>query len=131
MPFVLPQLLIYYAVWHYSRALHDYFALWENAFRTIVHFFSIPLLIKTFFSPFHRLREMPPKGFHPGDFIAAQTVTLIMRIVGILLRATLIICGMGSLIVVALAGMVLFIGWLLLPVLITALFIFGTMYLFS
>ena len=131
MPIDLSKFLVFYVVWHYSRALHDFLALWENAFRMMVHFFSIPLLLKTFFSPFHRLTETPPRGFHPGDFIAAKAVTLIMRFVGIFLRTFLIVAGVFSLVVVALGGAVLFVGWLLLPVLIAALFILGFFFLFS
>ncbi len=131
MPFDLTQFLMFYIVWHYSRALYDFFGLWENAFRTVIHFFSIPLLLKTLFSPFHRLSETPPRGFHPGDFIAALTVTLIMRIVGIILRSTLIIAGVLTLLVVTLVGAVCFVGWLFLPVLIGALLITGSAYLFS
>ncbi len=129
MPLDLSQFLVFYVVWHYSRGLYGFFALWENIFRTVIHFFSIPLLIKTFFSPFHRLAETPPKGFHPGDFIAAKTVTLIMRIVGIIMRAILIVSGLIGLIVVALVGIVLFVSWVLLPVFIAALFIIGAAYL--
>ncbi|TSC74536.1 MAG: hypothetical protein G01um101448_55 [Parcubacteria group bacterium Gr01-1014_48] len=130
MPLDLSQLLVIYAVWHYSRGLHDFFSLWENGFRFIVHFFSLSLLLRTFFSPFHRLREMSPRGFHPADYIASMTVNIIMRIVGVLLRGALITAGIVSLFVVALLGTALLVAWVFLPVFVAALFIRGFTYIF-
>lgn len=130
MPLDLSQLLVIYVVWHYSRGLHDFFSLWENGFRLIVHFFSLPLLFRTFFSPFHRLREAPLRGFHPTDYLASMTVNIIMRFVGVLLRSVLITAGMLSLIVMLFLGAVLLIAWIFLPVFVAVLFIIGFKYLF-
>ena len=127
----LPQIASLYIVWHYSRALHDYFALWENSFRFILHFFSMSLLARTFFSPFHRLRETPPRGFHPTDYVASMTVNMIMRIVGILMRFILLLAGFLGLVLVAVSGLLFFIAWIFLPVLVLALLILGSMYFVS
>jgi hypothetical protein len=103
--------------------------LWENGFRLTVHFFSLPLLLRTFFSPFHRLREMPQRGFHPTDYIASMTVNIIMRFVGVLLRGALMIAGAFALLVMLLVGAVLLVSWIFLPVFVAALFILGCKYL--
>lgn len=128
--FDLSRVLILYLVWHYTQALHDLFSLIADGFRFIIHFFSIRLLTRTFFAPWRRLHEEAPKGIaHVADFLAAKTVNTIMRCVGILVRASVLLMGLATLASFLCLSIVLFFCWLFLPLSVGALVMTGFSYL--
>lgn len=114
----------YYLAWHYTRAILDFFDLWKNFLWFVFQFFSIPLLLKTLFAPFKRLKE---KG--SGDvtdlegFLEALVVNTIMRLVGFIFRSVVIVFGLLTYTVTLFAGIVAFFLWLLLPALIAFLLV--------
>ena len=95
--------------WHYSKALSDLFFLWKNVAWFLFHFFSISLLIRTFFSPFKRL------GGGTGTFFENIIAGTLMRIVGAGCRLILIIFGLLSIFIETILAIAFFIIWLALP----------------
>lgn len=104
-----------YLKWHYGRAFSDILVVWANFFWFTFHFFSIPLLIRTLFSPWKRLHEGYRKGFHPEDFFQALIVNTLMRIVGAIARLVLIVIGILILLMVTVIGVSFLLFWAIAP----------------
>lgn len=107
--------LPYYLAWHYTTALTDMKNIWKNFFTFIFNFFSITLLIKTLFSPWHRMAESYGKI---EDFFGNLMVNTIMRMVGAIVRLMFIVVGIFSLLLCTILGLVIFAFWLILPFLL-------------
>jgi hypothetical protein len=125
------HLALQYITWHYSRGIRDSVVLWSNFIWFLSHFFSIPLLAATLFSPWKRLHEDRKKGFDIEDFFAVIIVNVMMRAVGFVMRISMIAIGLIVL-TVALVLMVIHLAlWILLPIVIPLLLYYGTGLLFS
>jgi hypothetical protein len=112
-------------MWHYGRSIRSYFSVWGNFFWFAYNFFSIPLLLRTLFSPFERLSEEYRKGLDLSALASTLLVNLIMRLVGAAVRGVIIIFGLGALCFVAAAGLLLLVAWILLPFIVFAFFLLG------
>lgn len=120
--FILPS----YLTWHYSEAFKDITRVWTNFLWFIFNFFSITILLKTFFSPWRRIQEGRTKeGFHPEDIAEAFVTTTVMRIIGMMLRSFIIIVGLLVTLAVFWGGLLFYAVWMLLPVLVPVSFIYG------
>jgi len=105
----------YYFSWHYRQGILDYFKVWKNLVWFLWNFFSIKVLLKTFFTPFERLKETYRGGLDLEGFAASIVVTTLMRVVGMVFRTILIVVGLISLIVFIVGGLLGFFIWLILP----------------
>jgi hypothetical protein len=123
MPYVL--LVTDYLAWHYTQAWRDLLRLWTNILWALFHFFAFGELIIHLFSPFKRVMEEKSKEFNLQLAAENMLVNGISRIVGALIRLTLM--GSGLIIVIlALAGtLASLVIWIVLPVLILYLFFQG------
>lgn len=117
----------YYIRWHYGRGVAEGIAIYKDVVWFLYNFFSISVLLRTFFSPWERLGEEYVKkpGIHPGEYFSTLTVNTIMRGVGILLRTGIIIAGLIAVAVASVAGVAVFIGWIGLPLIIVSLVALG------
>jgi hypothetical protein len=86
-------------------------------------FFAIPGLIRTLFSPWQRLQESYVSGFNIKEKLATLLVNTIMRLVGAVVRLTMILFGIVGLIIAGLLSMTLFLSWLAMPVIIGILLV--------
>jgi len=114
-----------YIIWHYGRAVRDFFAIAEDLLWFVYHFFSLPVLTRTLFSPFSRIHTT---GFSVLAIEASlQNIALnfISRAVGFLLRSIVISAGIVSLMVMAPLLAATLILWLFLPLIILFLLIFS------
>jgi hypothetical protein len=108
-------LAIQYVRWHYTYAVADLVGIMLNFVWFLYEFFSIPILLKTLFVPFHRLSESKHTGFDPAAWLQALTINTLMRIVGALMRLLLIAIGIVLIMLVAVVGLGFLIVWLLAP----------------
>lgn len=120
-----------YVIWHYTTALRLCLNIITNFLWFTVHFFSIPILVRTLFSPWHRLRESYQKGFHPQVFAETLLINTIMRLVGFVIRTVVIIFGSMFCVVVAILGLAVFLLWLALPVIVFLLALKGVHFLIT
>ncbi len=97
--------------------------IWSNAIWFLWHFFSIPLLARTFFTPFQRIQDAPVKGFDPEAFFESIIVNILMRVVGMFVRICVLVVGFSLLLVSIIFGSLFFIAWLAAPLL--SVFMFG------
>lgn len=120
----------YYISWHYGRALTDIFRIWTNFLWFIYHFFSIPFLLSTLFSPWRRLHETYKGGLDFAELGTTIVINILMRIVGAVARLAIILFGLGILLSFFVLGILFFILWVLMPLIIVTLFTTGVRYLF-
>lgn len=97
---------------------------WKDISRVCINFlwgmwrlFSISELTVNLLTPFERLDERP-KTFLPRDLGSAFLVSIIMRVVGLMLRIPVILIGFVFLIVVLLVWVCLLLSWIFLPLII-------------
>jgi hypothetical protein len=112
--------------WHFLEVIISIHKAWINFLRFNLYYFSIPVLVKTFFNHWHRYR-MPYKNFFvsPGSFFEALTFNLLSRIIGAILRLFFILIGSFLEILIFIFGIFLIFLWLFLPFLSILLFIIG------
>lgn len=91
----------------------------------LLHFFSVPELVRSLFAPFHRMRERKKQGFDPEDIFEVFVINILMRIVGAFVRLIFIIAGLGVQVIAFVLGFFVLSAALLSPVMIPALFIGG------
>ncbi|MFA5888609.1 MAG: hypothetical protein WCW47_01515 [Candidatus Paceibacterota bacterium] len=107
-----------YLSWHYSKAFLNIYGIFSNFLWVIYRFFSIPLLLKTFFSPWRRLDSSYSQKVNLGEYFGTFVVNTLMRLVGMFVRLIVIVVGILCLIFVFLLGIVSFLAWIILPVFI-------------
>jgi len=108
-----------YVVWHYSRAYVDIFYLWKNYLWFINHIFSVPEVAMSWLSPFKRIQEKKVNFIaHPEEFFSNMFVNLMMRIVGVIIRSALLMIACSFFALFGVVGVMFFVVWTALPVLI-------------
>lgn len=119
-----------YLVWHYGASLRDLSLLWRDFLWFGYHFFSIPLLTRTLFSPIFRLQEKSAKTLDITGMLAAFTVTTLMRCAGLFIRAIVLAMGFVFEGALALLFFPVIALWLTLPLLAPLLIVVGIKLLF-
>jgi hypothetical protein len=112
------NIFILWIVWQFYEMPKFLFGVWNNYFIFALNLFSLPLLLKTFFSPWRKYRWQYPRGFDFKEFFYTLFSNLISRILGAIMRTALIIVGILFQIFVVVFGLVIFLGWILLPFII-------------
>ncbi len=121
--------LSWYVQWHYGRAFRDILTVGRNLMWFITHFFSIPLLLKTLFQPWKRIHETYT---HRGleDFFATLVVNLMTRVVGALVRLSIIFVGLAILCAGGVALLAFYVVWAGAPIVVPGMFLYGLGLLF-
>ena len=115
----------HYLLWHYSRAFLEIFHVWLNLLWFVVHFFSLPQLVRTWISPWKRIIEPRGNKWNLEDLAGYIVIGIISRLIGFILRTALIIIGTTCLLACIVSGFVLYLFWIVAPLAIIALFTFG------
>jgi len=120
----MQNILFQYLIWHFFDMPKNILRAWRDYLRFNLNYFSVPLLLKTLFSPWRKYQVSYGKGFDLGRYLEAFFSNLIFRIFGAIIRAFLIIIGILAEMVIVLGGVMAFFAWLALP----ALLILGIYY---
>ena len=112
------NILIQYFLWHFLEQSKAILKAWKNFLLFNLNYFSIPLLIKTFFSPWRRYSWSYGKGFDLKRYFSVFISNLISRLLGAAIRFFLIAIGILAEISLILLGIIVFLGWLFLPFLL-------------
>lgn len=119
MIFSLQQnILISYLIWYFFDVPREILRGWKNFLFFNLNYFSIPILLKTFFSHWRQYKWSYGRGFDISRYLEAFFSNLISRILGAIMRAILIFIGILSEIFIVFFGLILFLGWVFLPVFI-------------
>lgn len=121
----------HYLIWHYGRAFMEIAHVWSNLFWFTYHYFSIPQLLRSYFSPWKRMTEERGSTFNFEDLAGFVVVNLISRFIGMLLRTVIILMGFVALFLLVIGFIVTYVFWVCAPALLIACFYYGFMILFS
>jgi hypothetical protein len=116
-----------YLEWHFLDRPKSILRGWGNCLKFNLNYWSVPVLLKTFFSPWRRYQYSYGKGFDLKRYAEAFSFNMISRVIGAIMRSFLVAAGLASEIIVLSAGLVVFLAWLVLP----ALLILGIFYGFK
>jgi hypothetical protein len=109
------NIFILWFLWQFYEMPVFLLQVWKNYLMFAANFFSVPLLLKTFFSPWRRYNWRYPKGFDLTEFFNTLISNAFSRFLGAFMRIILIVMGILFQIFVALAGLIFFLGWILIP----------------
>lgn len=109
--------------WYFLRTPKNILKAWENFLRFNLEYFSISLLLKTFFSHWRRYQWNYPRSFDLTKYVEIFFSNLISRVLGVIMRTILIIIGLLAEILIFLIGGLILIIWTIFPVLLIVFFI--------
>ena len=125
---VRQNILILWFVWHFYEMPKFLLGVWKNYILFALNYFSLPILLKSLFSPWRKYKWNYPKGFDVGEFFSTLISNAVSRILGALVRIVLIVIGIIFQIFVVIAGLIIFLLWILIPFIIVAGFLFVLFY---
>lgn len=125
-----PAIFFRYWYWYYIVQPKALLRAWWNFLVFGNSFFSIPLLLKTLFAPFHLYFVSYGRGFDLKVWLEAFFSNLIFRTIGAMVRIVVILLGILFEIFVFIAGAVIFLSWLVLPLALFFLLIFALKFFF-
>lgn len=123
---VLPK----FFAWYFIDMVQVLLKIWKNFLLFNLNYFSIPTLLKTFFSHWHRYYSPYSKRLDLWQNFENLVFNIMSRIIGIILRIVLIIIGVLLEVLVAVLGVIALIFWLFLPLMLVGGFLFGFKLLF-
>ncbi|OGG65459.1 hypothetical protein A3I99_04485 [Candidatus Kaiserbacteria bacterium RIFCSPLOWO2_02_FULL_45_11b] len=121
----------HYLLWHYTKAFGEIAHISKNFFWFTIHFFSLPQLIRSFFSPWKRMTEERGDTFNFEDLAGFVIINILSRLVGMMLRTSIIILGFIALLVVLICTIVTYVFWVMAPAALLVCLILGITLLFS
>ena len=124
------NIFIKYLVWSFFDTPKGILRAWRNCLKFNLNHWSVPLLLQTWLSPWRRYRYSYGKGFSFTKYFEVFSFNLISRIIGAIIRTSLIVIGSLMEILVLSAGAAVFLFWLILPLLLFFGFIYGCKILF-
>jgi len=124
------NLLTKYLIWHFYDVPEDILKAWRNFLKFNLNYFSIPLLIKTLFSHWRRYAMSYGKRLDFGRYFETFVFNMMSRGIGAILRISLILIGLLVEIFLFFLGTIIFLLWLLLPLLLVGGLGFGFRLLF-
>lgn len=116
-------LLVDYVRWHYTRAFQDSLGIFLNFLWFITHFFSVPLLLRTLFSPWRRMTD--DYDLKNGNIADVLVVNSLSRLLGFLVRMGIILVALCCYTLLAIMFISFCVGWILFPILPFTLIVFG------
>ncbi|MEK9134830.1 MAG: hypothetical protein AAB451_00785 [Patescibacteria group bacterium] len=124
------NIIFQYIVWQFLESPKNVLAGWKNFLKFGLNYFSLPLLLKTLFSPWRRYSWSYGRGFDIKRYLEVFFSNLISRILGAIVRVFLIISGILFEVFILSAGLIIFLAWLALPFLLISGFYYGFSILF-
>jgi hypothetical protein len=107
-----------YFVWHYTEAWFLIWGVWRNFLWFVIHFFSIPQLMRSWFAPFKRITEGRGDKFDLEDLASYIIIGFLSRILGALVRTIIIVIGLITLALTMIGGFAVYLLWALVPFMI-------------
>ncbi len=130
IPPTMENIIFQYLEWQFIDTPKGILAGWRNCLKFNLNYWSVPLLLKTWFSHWRRYRYSYGRGFDFKRYFEVFTFNIISRVLGAIMRSVLIIFGVSTEIFVILAGTIVLLVWLLLPLFLVGGFYYGFKILF-
>lgn len=122
------NILTIWLYWHFYEMPKFLFEVWKNYISFAFNFFSLDILLKSLFSPWHKYKWNYPKGFDIGEFFSTLISNTFSRIIGFCMRIVLILISVPFQIFIILVGIVIILAWLFIPLIIVLGFLFVLFY---
>lgn len=119
-----------YLEWQFVDAPRGILKAWKNVLKFNLNYWSVLLLLKTFFSHWRRYEYSYGKGFDFKRYFEVFTFNMISRVIGGILRSFLIIFGLVSEVFIFFAGFIVILFWLALPAFLILGYFYGAKFLF-
>jgi len=119
-----------FLVWQFLDVPKEILAGWKNFLWFNLNYFSIPILLKTFFSPWRKYRYPYGRFFEFWKNTETFVFNMMSRVIGVILRTFFIIIGIISEIIIFIIGLILLLTWVILPFLLIFGLVFGIKLLF-
>ena len=118
------NIVLLWLIWHFYEMPKFLLEVWKNYIFFALNYFSLPILLKSLFAPWHRYKWKYPKVYEVAEFFNTLVSNLFSRFLGALIRITLIAVGIAFQIFVVFAGLVIILLWILIPFIVIAGFSF-------
>ncbi len=109
--------------WWYTTGWIQFSKSTKNRIIEVWNIFSIPILLRTMFSPWKRIQTNPGKSLQ--SHMQALLDNIISRFVGFSIRLLTIIAGLFCIVLISIISMLTVIAWPLIPVVIPMLIFWG------
>lgn len=113
-----------YLTWHFVYITKQILRGWKNSLVFNLDYFSIPILLKTFFWHWHKYYYPYGKKIDFSRYAEAFVFNSMSRIIGAILRFFFIIIGILIEIPILLIGFAVLICWIFLPIILLTLLFF-------
>lgn len=117
-------------VWQFFDMPRAILVGWKNFLLFNLNYFSIILLLKTYFSHWHKYYYSYERVFEFWKNTEVFIFNMMSRIIGAMVRTFIIVIGTISEVLIFLLGIIIFLGWLILPFLLVFGLFFGISLLF-
>lgn len=117
-------------IWQFFDMPRAILKSWQTFLWFNLNYFSVPTLLRTYFSHWRRYRYPYGKVFELWKNIETFVFNMMSRIIGAILRTVFIIIGLAIEVLIILIGIIIFLGWLVLPFFLIFGLIFGISLLF-
>ena len=121
----MENMISLYLKWHFIDRPKAILDGWLNCLKFNLNYWSVPILLKTYFSHWRKYRYSYGRGFDFGRFFEAFFFNLISRVLGALMRSFFIAIGLAAEVGIFVIGLFVFLFWLVIPVLVILGFIYG------
>jgi len=109
------MLVVSFLQWWYSRGWYNFAQEVLEKLHNLADFFSLGLLLRTFFSPFRQISAYTSDNASLQQSIAEFFDKLLSRIIGAVVRFFIIIFGIVAMLAVAVIGVALICIWPMMP----------------
>jgi len=120
----MPIVLVFWR-WYYGEATKNILTAWKNYIIFALHYFSIPLLLRTLFAPWKRDITVRPHGLDFKKIFEYISFNAISRGLGFLVRFFTIIFGIIFFFAVIVFGALFSVIWLFLPPILLGLLFYA------
>lgn len=110
------NIFLLYIRWQFVGVPTKILMAWKNFLQFGLNYFSIPQLLKTFFSPWRRYQWFYPRGFDAWRYLETFFSNLISKTLGAVFRTVLILVGILFEAFILAVGFLVFLGWFILPI---------------
>ncbi len=114
-----------YLLWHYTESFGYIFSFWKNIIWSIFRIFSTKTMFLNLFTPWRRMDIEYPENFSIDEYLSDFIINTLMRIVGFLIRVIFIFFNFIFFTITLVFMTASFFIWILMPILVLALFIYG------
>lgn len=124
------NILIQYLIWHFFDVPKSILNAWKNFLLFNLNYFSLSLLFKTLFSHWHKYQWYYGRGFDIKGYLEVFFSNSLSRVLGAVMRSILIIIGLMAEVFIIFLGLIVFLIWLVLPIILIYGLYFGIKVLF-